>query len=263
VSQAFTIATDGDLIEQAWWPQWTRDHFPSYEAFWVSRVVPVTNWVKVRSDLRFRSDADIAGTGFTPEDVAIAQLHYTILVHLGRVFEQLDDVRAFASPSPIVGRPFGQNECLQCFARLSGASDVADELLARRASPGLYDAWNENDGAKARRKWRQKNPDPLRPVRAYRNRLVHGRVVLEVYVPAADSNGRPIGDVLTYPELEKVDSYLDWRVAIAAAHPPPGTPVTHGFPPDFAEPALIVRDAWEQVVAYVENAWKTHLVPNL
>lgn len=261
MSRPFTIDTDGDEVEKAWWPQWTRDHFPSYEAFWVSRVVPVTNRVKVRSDLRFQSDTDLAG--FTPEDVAVAQLHYTILIHLGRVFEVLDDVRAFTSPGPIVGRPFGRNECVECFARLSGANDVADELLARREGPGRFDPWDERRGEAARRSWRDRHGDPLEPVRAYRNRLVHGRVVLEVYVPATDSHGRPIGDVLTYPELEKVDSYLDWRVALAAANPPAGAPARRGFPPDFAEPALIVRDAWERVVAYVENAWKTHLVPNL
>jgi hypothetical protein len=38
----FTIATDGDAHEQDWWPKWTRDNFPSYEAFWVSRIVPLT-----------------------------------------------------------------------------------------------------------------------------------------------------------------------------------------------------------------------------
>ena len=30
----FRIETDGDEWEMRWWPQWTRDHFPSYEVFW-------------------------------------------------------------------------------------------------------------------------------------------------------------------------------------------------------------------------------------
>jgi hypothetical protein len=33
--------------------------------------------------------------------------------------------------------------------------------------------------------------------------------------------------------------------------------------PDFDEAALIAVDAREQVVAYVEQAWQQHLLPNL
>jgi hypothetical protein len=40
--EPFTIESDGDEPEKAWWPQWTRDHFPSYETFWVERIVPLT-----------------------------------------------------------------------------------------------------------------------------------------------------------------------------------------------------------------------------
>ena len=63
--------------------------------------------------------------------------------------------------------------------------------------------------------------------------------------------------MLMYPRLGKVGSYLDWRIAFDAARQRTTAP-----PADFEEAALIAADAWEQV-AYVENAWKTHLVPNL
>jgi hypothetical protein len=33
--------------------------------------------------------------------------------------------------------------------------------------------------------------------------------------------------------------------------------------PDFSEAAIIVADAWNQVAAYVEQAWQMHLLPNL
>ena len=49
VARAFTIAEDGDYNEQRWWPQWTSDHFPSYQAFWVSRIVPVIALVSTRT----------------------------------------------------------------------------------------------------------------------------------------------------------------------------------------------------------------------
>jgi hypothetical protein len=256
MTRPFTIATHGDEIEKHWWLQWTGDHFPSYETFWAARVVPVTNRVKVAGDIRFQADADLAATGFTPEDVAVAQLHYTLLIHLGRTFELLDDAQAFTVRRPhLANRPFGRDQFFESFARLSGASDVADELLARRASPGTYDPWKERHGEDARRDWRRAQPDPLGPVRAYRNRLVHGRVVPEVYVDAV-RQGRRVGQLLFYPKLGKVDLYLDWRVAFAEAQK--GTPE-----PDFDEAALIAADAWKQVVEYVETTWQAHLLPNL
>jgi hypothetical protein len=250
----FTIADDGDEFEKQWWPQWTSDHFPSYETFWIPRVAPLTYRVTDRRNIAFRTQAELAADGYTDEDVAVAQLHYTLLRHLGRVFEVLDDARAFTVVGYMANRPFGRDEFFEGFARLSGASDVADELLARRASPGAYDPWNETHGWNARSDWRKNNPDPLQPVRAYRNRLVHGRVVPELFVRAVNAQGQSIGDVLLYPRLEKVGSFIDWRVAFAAA----GSPS-----PDFAEAALIAADAWAKVVEYVERAWTTHLLPHI
>jgi hypothetical protein len=213
-------------------------------------VVPLTYRVKDRQNIRFQTDAELAAAGYTDEDVAAAQLHYTLPMHLGRVFELLDDARVFTVRSYMADRPFGRNEFFESFARLSGASDVADELLARRTNPGVYDAWNETHGRNARTAWRKSHPDPLRPVRGYRNRLVHGRVVPETYVNAQDSQGHVLGQLLFYPKLDKVDSYLDWRIAFAAASAPSL---------DFDEAALIAVDAWEQVVDYVEQAWQTHV----
>ncbi len=252
--QAFTIEEDGDEFEKGWWPQWTRERFPSYEAFWVARIVPLTYRVKERRNVRFQTQADLGAAGFTEEDVAVAQLHYTILMHLGRAFELLDDARAFTVRS-YTNRPFGRNEFFESFARLSGVSDLADELLARRSTPGAYDGWNEREGGNARRAWRDLNRDPLKPVRAYRNRLVHGRVVPETYVNLRDSQGRDLGAMLFYPRLGSVDSYLDWRRAFAANAIMPS--------PDFDEAALIALNAWESVVDYVEQTWQQHLLPNV
>jgi hypothetical protein len=249
----FTIEEDGDEWEKRWWPQWTRDSFPSYETFFVARIVPLTYRVKDRTNIRFQTTAELATAGYTDEDVTVAQLHYTLLFHLGRVFELLDDSRAFTHPSELALREwFGRDQFFESFTRLSGASDVSDEILARRASPGTYDPWDEEQGGEARRSWRRVNPDPLRPVRAYRNRLVHGRIVLEVYDQAKDKEGRVVGDALYYPRLEKVDDYLDWRVATDAN--------SGGVHPDFDDAALIVREAWELVVSHVEESWQRHLV---
>lgn len=253
--QRFTIPTDGDEPEKNWWSQWTGDHFPSYEAFWVERIVPLTYRVKQRVDIRFQRAAELAAAGYTDEDVTVAQLHYTLLTHLGRVFELLDDARAFTSPVP-VANAFGRYQFFETFTRLSGASDVADEILARRADPGKYAAWDERQGQRARIAWRAVYPDPLKPVRSYRNRLVHGRVVPEVYVDTTNAQGHPVGQILLYPRLNEVDKYLDWRIAFEEAGG--ATPS-----PNFAEAAQIGREAWELVVGYVESAWKRHLLESL
>ncbi len=255
VAEPFTIEADGDEPEKGWWAHWMRDHFPSYERFWVERIVPLTYRVTDRQNIRFQRDEELSEAGYTPEDVAVAQLHYTLAVHLARVFELLDDARAFETRSYMANRPFSRDAFFESFARLSGASDVSDELLARRATPGEFDPRYERDGDRARRAWRDENPDPLRPVRWYRNRLVHGRVVPEIYVKAQDSEKRELGDLLLYPRLEEVDTYLDWRVAFDVAQTDEATLLA-----DFDEAALVVLDAWERIVGHVEEAWQRNLV---
>jgi hypothetical protein len=164
------------------------------------------------------------------------------------VFDLLHNARTFTHPTHVPdNQQFGRNEFFESFARLSGASDVADELLARRANPGKYGAWNEKDGRAARTDWRNAHEDPLRPVREYRNRLVHGRVVPEKYLLIQGD------DALYYPRLETVEAYLDWRVAFAAT----------GVGNDLDDAAQIVLGAWEKVVGYVEQAWRTHLLPSV
>jgi hypothetical protein len=61
--------------------------------------------------------------------------------------------------------------------------------------------------------------------------------------------------MLFYPLLEKVDDYLDWRVAFDVANNDKSTLFA-----DFNEMALIVLDAWERVVGHVEDAWQRHLL---
>jgi hypothetical protein len=91
-------------------------------------------------------------------------------------------------------------------------------------------------------------------VRDYRNRLVHGLIVPETFVPARHPDGRDMGVLLFYPTLDAVDRYLDWRVAFAASASPS---------PDFDEAALIARDAWDLTVDHVEQPWVTHLLPHV
>jgi hypothetical protein len=54
---------------------------------------------KYRDDPHFQTREELAAGGHTDEDVAIAQLHYTLLRHLGRVYDLLAASRAFTHPS--------------------------------------------------------------------------------------------------------------------------------------------------------------------
>ena len=138
----------------------------------------------------------------------------------------------------------------ECFARLSGGSDVADEVLERQTTLGSdeYAPWDERAGARARNQWRKTHEDPLRDVRAYRNRLVHGRVVPEwVFIEPGESPAR-----LLYPRLDRVE-YLDWRVVYGAVEP-------QAVLPDFDDAYEIVREAWKRTVGYANSMWLQHLL---
>jgi hypothetical protein len=236
----FTIAKDGESHEQRYWALFAADAFPSYEAFWAAEIVPLTNRTRDRRDVRIRSQAELDAIGKSEEDVTVAQLHLTL--QLGRVYE-------------LLGRPaLDRYSFTESFVALTGASDVGDELLQRRETPRVYPAWNEKAGSRARRDWRKTHDDPLADIRAYRNRLVHGRVVPELNVTHRGF-GLPPRKTLQFPRIEKVDEYLDWRKAQTI------DPILVRFVVnDFREGRAIVHDSWERVVSYFETAWHTHLL---
>ncbi|MGZ4316584.1 MAG: hypothetical protein ACXVRS_12245 [Gaiellaceae bacterium] len=112
------------------------------------------------------------------------------------------------------------------------------------------DPWSEDEGRRARNQWRQTHGRPLQPIHDYRNRLVHGRVVPEVI-----ANVTPSGEqVFIFPRIDRVDAYLDWRHVLDDLV----ATLDRG---DFQDARSIAADAWDQVVAYCEDAWSTHLLP--
>jgi hypothetical protein len=235
-SQPFTLAVDGDPIEQRYWHAFIARRFPSYERFWLAAVIDVTRRGICRADGRMRSDAELAEVGKGHEDVAVAQLHYTVMLHLGRVHDLLSE-------------PLDRWTFAEVFVRLAGASDCADELLQRMATPRRFDAWSERAGREARGRWRNVHGHPLEDIHSYRNRMVHGRVVPEIIATDPETK-QP---VFIYPRLDRVDDYLDWRTVI----PDPTKAIKSG---DYAAAQVIALGAWERVVVYCEQAWATHLL---
>jgi hypothetical protein len=94
----------------------------------------------------------------------------------------------------------------------------------------------------------------LRDIRAYRNRLVQGRVVPQWDVRVYDvGTGAFRKKLLMYPRMDKVEDYLDWRPVFDPAN-------VDAIPPDSEEAASIVRQAWERVLLYCETSWRRHLL---
>lgn len=57
---AFTLAVDGDSLEQACSSQFLSSDLPAYEKFWLKHVVPLTNRP---GDRQLKDDAALAAIG--------------------------------------------------------------------------------------------------------------------------------------------------------------------------------------------------------
>jgi hypothetical protein len=126
----------------------------------------------------------------------------------------------------------------------------AFELLARHRYPGIFKPWKEGGdkgGQGATKKWQREAqpsiPQSLTYLRQYRNHLVHGRV----------SPHLAVGNEYWAPKPGRERAYLDWRKVTA-----PGAP---GFRiEDFAPTRQVLRDAWLEVLEYLEAAWRAVLL---
>lgn len=132
--------------------------------------------------------------------------------------------------------------------RIYGAQDVAFELLGRMTNKNRYEPWLEKGvksgkklssfgGKEARNDWMSANQDALKtlkPLRKYRDHLVHGRLT-------------PI-NYLRFPDIEKSENYLDWRK------------VTQGsiasISSEFVEAKDILKQAWDETLKFLNDAWE-------
>jgi hypothetical protein len=165
---SYRLASDGDVREKAAWSLFLQVEFPSYERFWLKHVVPLTTRPV---GIYFKDDKALEASGKTHEDLAIAQLHYTVLKHLLAAHHALQAKAGDELPL-FIG-----------LSSLCGAQDVAFELLQRYTNRGKYAPWAESrrksrpslSGQDAREGWQKANGHPLQDIREYRNKLIHGR----------------------------------------------------------------------------------------
>jgi hypothetical protein len=233
----YRLAIDGDGLEKTAWSLFLQVEFPSYERFWLKHVVPLTTRPV---GIHFKDDPALEASGKTHEDLAIAQLHYTVLKHL------------MAAHQASQAQPADEFTVFVGLSSLCGGQDVAFELLQRYTNRGKYAPWAESSrkcppglssGQAARRDWQEANRYPLQDIREYRNMLIHGRARPWL----VDAGG------MRLPAIVAVDKYCDWRTV---TDPSKATAIP---PSDFQYAHIILQQAWSDTVKYLEAMWQTHL----
>jgi len=228
----YRLAIDGDDFERHCWNLFVKDQFSSYERFWLKSVVSLTNRP---NNVHFKTDAELAAISKSQSDLCVAQLNYSVLRHLMRCFEVL---KMLETPSGIDQQ---LNLLQEGMARLVGAQDNAFELLERVKNPNGYKPFLEKDGKTAREAWQKSQNYPLQTLRNYRNSLMHGRLL----------PGITDGPRLCLPNIDKVSSYLDWRLITELS------PEQEEYKKDFISVLNILESAWNETIMYLENHWKS------
>lgn len=227
-----TLVFGGDVLERVRWSQFISSDLPSYETFWQRHVEPLTK------DGRFMTDAELKEMGKSAHDICVAQLHYTVLVHLSAAY----DLRQV--------RPMQPFDFTHCVIRLVAAVDVADELLQRMKEPGTYDPWSDEDGRKARNKWRASGATKaLADIREYRNHLTHGRAQAGLTVEGHEHVEGHEREGLFFPRVGSENEYQDWRKATEKVTSP------EKLLTDFDTGNSIANQAWRRVVDYLQSQW--------
>lgn len=226
----YRLAIDGDDFERHYWGQFIKNQFPSYEAFWMKFVVPLTNRPY---DINFKTDAELKKINKTKADLCVAQLNYSVLTHLSRCFEVLRILRDSTGMEQA-------DLLLEGMTRLVGAQDNAFELLERLNRSCCYDPFDKNSSKLARERWQQDKKHPLQDLRSYRNALVHGLLLPRIID----------GSRLCMPGIGKENLYLDWRLITELSSE------LEEYKKDFISVLNILESAWNKTIMYLENNWK-------
>jgi hypothetical protein len=213
-------------LSDNYWPLFISPEFPEYGQFWAKHVTPLTNRPV---DIHFKDDPALIADGHTAEDICIAQLHYSILRHLARGYE-------------IIQLPHPNLDLLtEIFVRLTGAQDVAFELVERYTNRGKYDPWLSTKNAgipgsrEARQEWQKNNN--------YRNHLVHGRMLPSVVAATYYS-----------PIIGREQQYFDWRVITGSNAWQSEVGKT------LRSSTEVARSGWNATIDYFRTEWNNAMV---
>lgn len=214
----------GDILEKKYWDKFIEKDFPSYERYWQVHITPLTNRPH---NVHFKNKEELKKINKGENDVYLAQLHYTILKHLVRVFDILEPLEIFQYDKYFEG-----------ITRICSALDVADEFLERNFNPEKYKPWNIYSGEAARKKWKDSNKN--KNIRHYRNYLMHCPLL-------------PSFHGILYPKIEHQDKYYKW---ISLSNPKEDNKI------DFDTTFNILKNIWNKVLKYLEENWKKLLKQN-
>lgn len=178
----YFLIKDGDVLEQKYWNKFVEKDFPSYEKYWQIYIVPLTNRPYNK---RFKTDEELKKIIKNDHDIYLAQLHYTILKHLGRVYDLINSTEQLNYDNLVEG-----------LTRICGALDVADEFLERNCNPEQYRAWDIPKSIKARLE-RRKKENPNKNISDYRNYFIHCPLL-------------PSFNGLYYPKIGYESKYYKW-----------------------------------------------------
>lgn len=225
----YKLEIDGDSREINYAKAFIKAEFPAYEEFWQRYIVRLTNRP---SDLHFKDANGLAAVGCGDQEIQVAQLHYSVLVHLAAAW----DIRQQKIAS--------HKELSWAMFSLVSAQDVATELLARVLLSGNnYRPFYNRSSKKAREDWvlekKYKWPTDIAAIRTYRNNLAHGHVF-----PSEDRG------TLTFPIIGKESQYRDWRPVIIGRY----------NPADFEPGDKIVDGAWKATLDYLQSIWANDLL---
>ncbi len=218
----------GDRFEKAYYDIFLQNEFSNYEKFWQKYVVPLTNRP---ADLNLLDPVELSKRGNDDRDVCIAQLHYTVLMHLIRVY----NIRQI--------KTLNLDEFTEGIVRLSASTDVADELLGRMTSKEKYDPWNEEHEKDSRRDWRKAGNDQLQWLRDYRNRQLHSMVAPSIIIYGSYER-------LRVPRFRKEKKYMDWRNVTSVSIGSGGIVRN-----DYDSPNNLINHAWSEVLKYLNDQW--------
>ena len=226
------LFSNGDDYEKLYWDRFVKTIFPNYEQFWIQNIVPLTDRP---NSIHILSKEEVRKIGKNDQNVQIAQLHYTVLRHLIRVFEMLNK------------NYFSFDDLQEGFLRLCSGLDVSFELMLRYKHPSEYVAWKEYRQVAS--DWNNKNyyfPDFIQKVRRYRNFLTHCNLMPSM----------TIGGNLYIPKIGLEGNYYDWRTIASVED-------ATNAKSDFQYAQELLNDAWDEVVKYLNDCWRMYLIKDM
>ena len=221
--EPITLKNYGQSFEKFYWNRFIKYKFPTYEIYWVNYVVPITKRDEIAPNKGIKTNEELNKIGKNENDVKLAQLNYSILRGLIRVYEIIK-----------LNKEIKLDTFIEGIIRLGTTIDSIYEFLTRIYNPNTYDPWNHSSCRDALQAWRS-NTTIFETFHFYRNRLVHS-----TFFPKISNK---------YPKIGVEDNYLDWRKVTSKMKS------DSNILRDFDEFHIILDEQWNKIIEYANIEW--------